>query len=402
MDAVYMTATQAMTGQGGWPMTVFVTPEGEPFYSGTYFPRERFQRLRARRSRRPGAMTASGVSRQAAGRRRAGRARPRRARTGRRRRRRERRSPARRATQAVDRAGRGLRRQRGGFGGAPKFPPSMVLEFLLRHGAAGRPSGPARMADGTADADGARRHVRPARRGLRPLQRRRRLGRAALREDAVRQRAARPGVRAPVAGTGIAAGPAGGAWRPATGCSRELRTPEGGFAVRARRRQRGRGRHVLRLDAGRAARRRSAPSDGAFAAAAFEVTGAGTFEHGRSVLQLRADPADAGSLRRSARRCSRAGPHGSARAGTTRWSRPGTAWPSRRWPSAGCCSSAPDLVEAARDGPRLLADVHLAAPGWRAPRATGGPGPAPGCWRTTPAWPRASCPVRGDRARPAG
>ena len=40
VDAVYMTATQAMTGQGGWPMTVFMTPEREPFYCGTYFPRQ--------------------------------------------------------------------------------------------------------------------------------------------------------------------------------------------------------------------------------------------------------------------------------------------------------------------------------------------------------------------------
>ncbi|MBZ9753270.1 thioredoxin domain-containing protein [Deinococcus sp. HMF7604] len=38
VDAVYMAATQAMTGQGGWPMTVFLTPAGEPFYAGTYFP----------------------------------------------------------------------------------------------------------------------------------------------------------------------------------------------------------------------------------------------------------------------------------------------------------------------------------------------------------------------------
>src|SRR4029078_3263131 len=45
VDAVYMAATQAMTGQGGWPMTVFMTPEGEPFYCGTCFPREYFQRL---------------------------------------------------------------------------------------------------------------------------------------------------------------------------------------------------------------------------------------------------------------------------------------------------------------------------------------------------------------------
>lgn len=45
VDAVYMEATQAMTGHGGWPMTVFATPDGEPFYCGTYFPREHFQRL---------------------------------------------------------------------------------------------------------------------------------------------------------------------------------------------------------------------------------------------------------------------------------------------------------------------------------------------------------------------
>src|SRR4051812_2066633 len=38
VDAVYMAATQALTGQGGWPMTVFLTPQGRPFYAGTYFP----------------------------------------------------------------------------------------------------------------------------------------------------------------------------------------------------------------------------------------------------------------------------------------------------------------------------------------------------------------------------
>ena len=45
VDAVYMTATQAMTGQGGWPMTAFLTPDREPFYCGTYFPRGQFQAL---------------------------------------------------------------------------------------------------------------------------------------------------------------------------------------------------------------------------------------------------------------------------------------------------------------------------------------------------------------------
>ncbi len=40
LDAVYMQAVLALTGHGGWPMTVFLTPEGEPFYGGTYFPPE--------------------------------------------------------------------------------------------------------------------------------------------------------------------------------------------------------------------------------------------------------------------------------------------------------------------------------------------------------------------------
>src|SRR6478752_2624648 len=38
VDAIYMEAVQAMTGHGGWPMTVFLDPEGVPFYAGTYFP----------------------------------------------------------------------------------------------------------------------------------------------------------------------------------------------------------------------------------------------------------------------------------------------------------------------------------------------------------------------------
>ena len=40
VDAIYMEATQAMTGHGGWPMTVFATPDGAPFFCGTYFPDE--------------------------------------------------------------------------------------------------------------------------------------------------------------------------------------------------------------------------------------------------------------------------------------------------------------------------------------------------------------------------
>ena len=38
LDAIYMEAVQMLTGSGGWPMTVFLTPDGKPFHAGTYFP----------------------------------------------------------------------------------------------------------------------------------------------------------------------------------------------------------------------------------------------------------------------------------------------------------------------------------------------------------------------------
>src|SRR5258708_8203040 len=38
IDSIYMQAVQLMTGRGGWPMSVFITPEGGPFYAGTHFP----------------------------------------------------------------------------------------------------------------------------------------------------------------------------------------------------------------------------------------------------------------------------------------------------------------------------------------------------------------------------
>ncbi len=47
VDAIYMDAVQAMTGRGGWPMTVFLTPAGKPFYGGTYFPKPQFLQLMA-------------------------------------------------------------------------------------------------------------------------------------------------------------------------------------------------------------------------------------------------------------------------------------------------------------------------------------------------------------------
>ena len=122
VDAVYMEATQAMTGQGGWPMTCFLTPDGAPFFCGTYFPRPVFQRLlgsvseawRDRRNdvRDTGQRIVSALSA------------PREL------------TPAPLDAAVLDAAAASLRtgydEVNGGFGGAPKFPPSMVLEFLLR------------------------------------------------------------------------------------------------------------------------------------------------------------------------------------------------------------------------------------------------------------------------------
>jgi uncharacterized protein YyaL (SSP411 family) len=127
VDAVYMAATQAMTGQGGWPMTVFLTPEGEPFYSGTYYPRDYFQRLvlgvmKAWNEDRDGVIGQAGRIAAAL----AERAAPLRGQ-----------APADGLAALCDQAVAALAAdydtQRGGFGRAPKFPPSMVLEFLLRH-----------------------------------------------------------------------------------------------------------------------------------------------------------------------------------------------------------------------------------------------------------------------------
>ncbi|MGI9084168.1 MAG: thioredoxin domain-containing protein [Aeromicrobium sp.] len=128
IDAVYMRATQAMTGQGGWPMTCILTPDGEPFFAGTYFPPEPRQGMPgftqvlqaladAWKNRRDevSAVSADVIDH---------------------------------LRQEVDHGGDALSAddldaaaaalstqhddQAGGFGASPKFPPSMALEFLLR------------------------------------------------------------------------------------------------------------------------------------------------------------------------------------------------------------------------------------------------------------------------------
>ena len=130
LDAIHMQAVQALTGHGGWPMTVFLTPDAVPFHAGTYFPPNdrqglpSFQRvLRAVSNawrEKPENVTEAGKALTEHLRRAA--------------------SPS-TVAHTVDRrtvelAFRALARsydlRRGGFGGAPKFPPSMTLDFLLR------------------------------------------------------------------------------------------------------------------------------------------------------------------------------------------------------------------------------------------------------------------------------
>ena len=124
VDAVYMTATQAMTGQGGWPMTVFATPDGEPFFCGTYFPKPAFTRLlmsvtTAWRDQRDEVVKQGNAVVQAIGGAQlvGGPTAP---------------ISAQLLDLAAEQLAKDHDQQYGGFGGAPKFPPHMNLLFLLR------------------------------------------------------------------------------------------------------------------------------------------------------------------------------------------------------------------------------------------------------------------------------
>ena len=138
LDSIYMEAVQILTGHGGWPMTVFLTPDGEPFYGGTYFPpgdrsgMPGFPRVllgvaEAYRARRGEVLQSVQQIKSHLGQSLAF-------------------QPTREPLQKeiLDNAYRALARQfdrrHGGFGGAPKFPQPMNLEFLLRiHHRTGEP-----------------------------------------------------------------------------------------------------------------------------------------------------------------------------------------------------------------------------------------------------------------------
>jgi uncharacterized protein len=137
VDAIYMDAVQAMTGGGGWPMTAFLTPQGSPFYAGTYFPPEprhgmpAFRQVlagiaQAWRDRRAELLTQAGRIVEAIGR-----------------------SASLTGTgasldgaladRALDRLRQAFDPRWGGFGGAPKFPQPTTLGFVLRCAVRGRP-----------------------------------------------------------------------------------------------------------------------------------------------------------------------------------------------------------------------------------------------------------------------
>ncbi|MFJ5560054.1 thioredoxin domain-containing protein [Streptomyces sp. NPDC093250] len=287
VDAVYMEAVQAATGQGGWPMSVFMTPDGEPFYFGTYFPPEprhgmpSFRQLlqgvhQAWTERRDEVTDVAGkIARDLAERELS---------YG------DDRVPG---EQELAQALLGLTReydpQRGGFGGAPKFPPSMVLEFLLRHHARTGAEGALQMAADTCE--------RMARGGIYDQ-----LGGGFARYSVDRDWVV-PHFEKMLYDNALLCRVYAHLWR-ATGSElarrvaletadfmvRELRTPEGGFASALDAdSDDGTGRHVegaYYVWTPAQLREVLGEDDAELAARYFGVTEEGTFEEGASVLQL--------------------------------------------------------------------------------------------------------------------
>ncbi|MEU0600286.1 thioredoxin domain-containing protein [Streptomyces sp. NPDC006393] len=287
VDAVYMEAVQAATGQGGWPMTVFLTPDAEPFYFGTYFPPEPRHGMPSFRQVLQGVRQAWETRREEVG------------------------DVAGKivrdlAQREIDFGGTrtpgpeelgqallGLTREydprRGGFGGAPKFPPSMVLEFLLRHHARTGSEGALQMARDTCE--------RMARGGIYDQ-----LGGGFARYSVDRDWVV-PHFEKMLYDNALLCRVYAHLWRT-TGSDlarrvaletadfmvRELRTEEGGFASALDAdSDDGTGRHVegaYYVWTPEQLRDVLGPEDAELAAQYFGVTVEGTFEHGSSVLQL--------------------------------------------------------------------------------------------------------------------
>ncbi|WEH27636.1 thioredoxin domain-containing protein [Streptomyces sp. AM 3-1-1] len=367
VDAVYMEAVQAATGHGGWPMTVFLTPGGEPFYFGTYFPprplhgtpafRQVLEGVRAAWAdrREEVADVAARVTADLTGR---GLGLPADA------------SPP--GPDALGAALLGLTRdydsRHGGFGGAPKFPPVMVLEFLLRHHARTGAEGALQMAADTAE------HM--ARGGIYDQ-----LG-GGFARYAVDREWIVPHFEKMLSDNALLCRFYAHLWR-ATGSAlarrvaletadflvRELRTPEGGFASALDAdSDDGTGRHVEGASyvwTPEQLREVLGEDDAALAAAHYGVTPEGTFEHGSSVLRLpRTDgfdspPVDAARLDRIRRALLAARDE---RPAPGRDDKVVAAWNGlaiAALAETGAYFDRPDLVEAALGAADLLVRVHL-------------------------------------------
>ncbi|WP_205315743.1 thioredoxin domain-containing protein [Nonomuraea lactucae] len=339
VDAVYMSATQAMTHQGGWPMTVFATPEGHPFYCGTYFPRPSFQRLlvavhQAWTGEREAVLRQGAKLVEALNTHTALPSGP---------------LPNR---ETLEQAVRNLRETfdpvHGGFGGAPKFPPSMVLEFLLR-------SREREMSGKTLEAmarggiydqlgGGFSRYSVDAAWVVPHFEK-------MLYDNALLLRVYTHWWRANGGPTARRVALESADW-----LLREMRTPEGGLASALDADSEGEeGRfYVWTPDE---LRELLGEQDGDWAIMVFDVTG--TFEHGTSVLRLLEDPADVERL---------ASVRARLFAARERRERPGrdekvvASWNGlaiAALAEAGVVFDRPDLVDAARTAAVLLDDVHV-------------------------------------------
>ena len=355
IDAVYMAATQAMNrGQGGWPMTVFMTPDGEPFFAATYFPRAQFTQLvtavgetwRQNKDRVKGESEriAATLAEQAAAWTSLGEG------TGD--------LPL---AELTSQAVAGLQEEfdpvNGGFGGAPKFPPSMVLEFLLRHYARAGSAEALSMAGQTCEA--------MARGGMYDQ-----LGGGFARYS-VDATWTVPHFEKMLYDNALLARVYTHLWRR-TGSAlarrvaeetcefmlRDLRTAEGGFAASLDADSDGaEGAYYAWTPA--ELRAVLGDEDAAFAAEVFGVTRAGTFEDGKSVLQRRAEPSDQERFDRIR------GTLLTAREGRTRPGRDDkvvAVWNGRAIAAraeAGLLFDRPDLIAAAGDAADLLVSLHV-------------------------------------------
>jgi uncharacterized protein YyaL (SSP411 family) len=288
IDAVYMAATQAMTGQGGWPMTCFLTPAGEPFQCGTYYPptprhgMPGFRQLLTAVTQawtRDGARVRGAAGEIAARLAAAARIEP---------------APVAVDPDVLAAAVAGLAAefdaQRGGFGGTPKFPPSMALEFLLRHHERTGSADALRMVERTCEAmarggiydqlaGGFARYSVDA--GWVVPHFEKMLYDNALLLRVYAHWARRTG--SPLA-TRVAEETAGFLLR-------ELRTPEGGFASALDADTDGVEGLTYSWTRAQLAEVLT-PEDATWAAQLLGVTEAGSFEHGASTLQLMHDPDD--------------------------------------------------------------------------------------------------------------